>query len=111
MISLHESATQVKYIKDMDECYDRIHIALSDMSGDLRITSFDIIGIAEYSETAELHAKLVGKRLADIHITEMHEVSFASNTQCLKAVADVIAKYQDQFLRGRKRSDRLELQK
>ena len=95
----------------MDEWYDRIRMVLSDVSGELRVTSFDIVGLAEYSEIAELRAKLVGKRLADINIAETPGVSFASNPQCKKAVADIIAKYQDQFLRDGKRSDRLELQK
>ena len=95
----------------MDECYDRVRMALSDKTGELRVSSFDIVGIAECSEMAELRAKLVGKRLADINIAEMRGMSDLSNAQCIRVVVNIIAEYQDQFLRGYKRSGRRILQK
>jgi len=84
----------------MDECYDKIRFALSDETGDLRFTAFNIINMPECSQIAEtLREKLIGRRLVDIDIAEIQSMTCPGNGQCMTAVVHVIREYQDLFIR------------
>ena len=83
----------------MDECYDKVRVALSDETGELRFTDFDIINAPECGKLAEeLRSKLLGQQLADIDVVEIQKMSCPGNGQCMEAIVNIIAEYQDRFL-------------
>jgi len=90
----------------MDDCYDKVCFALSDKTGDLCFTDFDIIDAPECAaQIGELQAKLLGQRLADINTAEILRISCPGNGQCMKTIVSVITEYQDRFLHNRRRDN------
>ena len=92
--------------KIMDDCYDKVRFVLSDKTGDLRFTEFDIIDAPECaSQVKELRAKLLGRRLADINIAEILRMSCSGNGQCMRDIVSTITEYQNRFLHNRPRDN------
>ena len=82
----------------MDDCYDKVRFTLSDATGDLRFTAFDIINAPECTGLAEeLRAKLLDRRLADIDVGEIQRMSCPGNGQCMTTIVRIITDYQDRF--------------
>ena len=91
----------------MDDCYDKIHFSLSDKTGDLRFTGFDIINAPECaSQVNELRALLMDRRLVDINAAEILRISCSGNGQCMRSVVNVIKEYQERFLPNPSRNNR-----
>ncbi len=85
----------------MDDCYDKIRFTLSDKTGDLRFTDFNIVGATQCSGmVAELREHLLEQRLADIDVAKILAMPCPGNGQCLQSIARVISEYQDRFLRN-----------
>ena len=90
----------------MDDCYDKVRFTLSDETGDLRFTAFEIINSPECaSQVEEIRAKLLGQRLADINTAEILRISCLGNGQCIKTIVNIITEYQDRFLHNRRRDN------
>ena len=90
----------------MDDCYDKVRFKLSDETGDLRFTSFEIINSPECArQVEEIRAKLLGQRLADINTAEILRISCSGNGQCTKTIVNIITEYQDRFLHNRRRDN------
>jgi len=90
----------------MDDCYDKIRFSLSDKTGELCFTEFDIINAPEcVSQVKELRAKLLGRRLADINTADILNISCSGNGQCMRTIVNTITEYQDRFLHDRRRDN------
>ena len=90
----------------MDDCYDKIRFTLSDKTGELCFTEFDIINAPEcVSQVKELRAKLLGRRLADINTADILKISCSGNGQCMISVVSIIKEYQERFLHNRRRDN------
>lgn len=90
----------------MDDCYDKVRFALSDETGDLRFTSFDIINMPECFSLAEtLRETLIGQRLADIDVEHIRRVSCPGNGQCMTTIVGIITEYQDRFIRRQRQGN------
>jgi hypothetical protein len=88
----------------MYDCYDKVRLSLSDKTGELRFSYFDIVGVPECSSLAEeLRTQLLGRKLADVDVALIQKMACPGDGQCLQTVADIIAEYQGQFLHNRKR--------
>jgi len=82
------------------ECYDRVHLSLSDESGDLRFESFEIAGTPECRDVEEtLRAYLVERPLAEVDMDYIRGLTCAGDGQCMSAVVRVIEEYQHLFVR------------
>jgi len=91
----------------MDDCYDKVRFTLSDETGDLRFTDFNIVEMPQCSGVAEkLRELLLEQRLADIDVAKILATPCPGNGQCLQTIARVISDYQDRFLRNPKRTDK-----
>jgi hypothetical protein len=77
-----------------DDCRNRVRFALSDSTGVLRFTDFDIVDAPECREVAKtLKAYLVGRPLAELDLDHIRGLSCGGNGQCVRDVADEIEDY------------------
>ena len=87
----------------MGNCDDNVRFALSDDTGDLHFTAFDIVNAPECAELVEtLKAKLLGRGLAQIDVAEIRSMSCAGNGQCMQTIVHTITECQDMFLRSQR---------
>ncbi|MFC1782956.1 hypothetical protein ACFL02_05155 [Planctomycetota bacterium] len=83
----------------MDDCDDKVRFALSDKTGELRFTNFDIVGVPECVNVIEkLRVFLLNQKLADIDITEIIKMPCPGNGQCIQTIVRVIEEYQGRFI-------------
>ena len=74
-----------------DDCRNRIRFALSDATGTLRFTCFDIVGAPECRETAETLRKYVlGRPLAEMDSDHIRRLTCSGNGRCMLDIAGVI---------------------
>jgi hypothetical protein len=86
----------------MDNCDDNVRFALSDDTGYLHFTAFNIVNASECAGLVEeLRAKLLGRPLAQIDVAEIQSISCAGSGQCMKAIVRTVTECQDMFLRSR----------
>jgi len=86
----------------MGNCDDNVRFALSDDTGDLHFTAFDIVDAPECAGLVEeLSAKLLDRPLAQIDVTEIQSISCSGNGQCMQTIVRTIRECQDMFLRSR----------
>lgn len=82
----------------MGKCADKVRFTLSDKTGDLRFTAFDIVNAPECTELAEeLRAKLLGRCFAEINMAGIQRMSCRGDGQCMQTVVSTIMEYQDLF--------------
>ena len=82
----------------MDNCDDNVRFALSDDTGELRFTAFDIVNTPECAKLVEeLRAKLLGRCLAQIDVAEIQRTSCPANGQCMQSIVRTITECQDLF--------------
>jgi len=94
----------------MDDCYDKVRFALSDETGEMRFTAFDIVNTPECSQLTEtLRRILIDRRLADIDVAEIQGMSCPGNGQCMTTIVRIITEYQERFLR-RQRQGKLQME-
>ena len=87
-----------RVIEDARECYDRIRYTLSDESGELRFTSFQIIGGIECRGVErELKEYLLNRPLRELDTDKIMQVSCSGERQCIDTIAKVIAEQQSFF--------------
>ena len=82
-----------------DDCEDRVRFSLSDETGELRFTSFQIVDVPDckYVER-EVVRYLVGRPLADVDPHYVRGLACPGDGQCMEAVAEVIEESQRLFL-------------
>ena len=82
-----------------DDCSNKVRFSLSDETGVLRFTSFDIADVPDFCEMAEtLQEYLVGRPLADVDAGYLRELSCSGNAECLRAVIRMVGEYQQLFV-------------
>jgi hypothetical protein len=83
-----------------DDCANRIRVSLSDETGVLRFTSFDIVEVAVSCNILEtLQEYLVGRSLADVDVDHLRRLTCSGNGECLRTVISVVEEYQQMFVR------------
>jgi len=83
-----------------DDCANRVRFSLSDETGVLRFTSFDIVDIPAFCDVVEtLQEYLVGRSLAEVDVEHLKNVSCAGDGECLRAVISLVEEYQQMFVR------------
>lgn len=86
----------------MGNCDDNVRFALSDDTGFLHFTAFDIVNSPECAGLLEeLRAKLLGRRLAQIDVAEIQSTSCPGKGQCMQTIVRTITECQDMFLPSR----------
>lgn len=73
------------------DCRDKVRFALSDSTGTLRFTDFDIVDAPECREVAQkLRGQLLGRPLADLDLDYIRGLSCGGNGQCIRDIVSVI---------------------
>lgn len=85
-------------VEDARKCYDRIRYTLSNDGGELRFTSFQIVGGPECQGVAqELTEYLLSRPLRCLEPHRIAAVSCPEGRQCIDMVARVVAEQQKLF--------------
>ena len=90
----------------VNRCDDNVRFSLSDDTGDLDFTAFDIVNAPECAGLVEeLRATLLGQPLAQIDVAEIQSICCPGNGRCMQTIVRAIMECQDMFLRthGQKR--------
>jgi len=83
----------------MDACDDNVRFALSDDTGDLHFTTFDIVHAPQCNKLVEvLRAKLLNRPLAQIDVAEIQKMSCPGTGQCMQTIVRTIIECQNMFL-------------
>jgi hypothetical protein len=73
------------------DCRDKVRFRLSDSTGALRFTEFDIVDAPECGRIAgALRDYLLGRPLAEIDLGHIRQMTCAGNGQCIRDIAGVI---------------------
>ena len=81
-----------------DECRDRIRYSLSDVSGTLRIESFDIADAPDCQNIAdEVRSVILGRPIANIDVAELLRIFCPGKRLCVCAIVDAIGEEQALF--------------
>lgn len=84
-----------------DDCRNKVRFALSDSTGTLRFTDFDIVDAPECRDTAEaLRQYVLGRPLAELDSDYIRQMTCAGNGQCICDIAGVIEDYRILLLPG-----------
>jgi hypothetical protein len=87
----------------VNDCDDNVRFALSDDTGDLHFTAFDIVNAPECAGLVEeLREKLLGRSLAQIDVAEIQRISCHGKGQCMQTIVRTITECQDMFLQRRR---------
>ena len=79
-------------------CRDKVRFSLSDETGELRFTDFDIVDAPECRDvTIVLKHYLLGQPLADIDLDQVLRISCQGDERCMPDVAEAIAECQRMF--------------
>jgi len=84
------------------QCDNKIRYSLSDRSGVLRFEAFDIVDGGEPSckkVADEICAKIIGRPLADVDVSEIEKIPCSGGAECVKSLANVIRECQGMFIR------------
>ena len=74
-----------------DDCRNKVRFALSDSTGTLRFTDFDIVDAPECRGTAEaLKEYVLGRPLAELDSDYVRRLTCAGNGRCILDIASVI---------------------
>ncbi|MCF7973436.1 MAG: hypothetical protein K9N55_06445 [Phycisphaerae bacterium] len=85
----------------MNDCDDNGRFAISDDTGDLHFTAFDIVNAPECDRLVEeLRTKLLDRPLAQIDLSEIQKISCLGNGQCMQTIIHTIVECQDMFLQN-----------
>jgi hypothetical protein len=84
------------------ECRNKVRFALSDSTGTLRFTDFDIVDAPECRDTAEaLKEYVLGQPLAELDSDRIRQMTCAGNGQCMLDIAGVIEDYRSILIADR----------
>jgi len=73
------------------DCRNKVRFALSDSTGALRFTDFDIVDAPECSQIAgTLKEYLLGRPLADLDLDHIRGLTCPGNGQCFRDIVGVI---------------------
>ena len=82
------------------ECRNKIRYSLSDASGVLRFTAFNIVDAPECGDIQEmLRQHLVGRPLADVDLDDIRGLRCKGDGECIRTVIRVIEESQHMFVR------------
>jgi hypothetical protein len=82
----------------MQQCYDSIRFSLSDLSGQMRFETFDIVDVPECEDlAARLRKYLVRRPLAQVDVRRIRSMRCADKCTCLPEVARVVREQQRTF--------------
>ena len=83
----------------MNDCDDNVRFTLSDDTGDLHFTAFDIVNSPECAGLVEnLRAKLLDRPLVQIDVAEIQSMTCSGNGQCMQTIVRTVMKCQNMFL-------------
>ena len=84
------------------DCRDKIRFALSDESGELRFTSFDIVDMPECQDLARaLQEYLLDRPLAEVDLDYLVGLRCRANGECVQGMIRMVDEYQAMFALGR----------
>ena len=73
------------------DCRNKVRFVLSDKTGTLRFTDFDIVNAPECGEVAgPLKEYLLGRPLTGIDLGYIRQLTCPGNGQCIRDIVDVI---------------------
>ncbi|KPK50876.1 MAG: hypothetical protein AMK72_01105 [Planctomycetes bacterium SM23_25] len=82
----------------MKECYDSIRFSLSDLSGQMRFQSFDLVDMPDCEDVAaSLREYLVRCPLAEVDVERIRSMECDDRCTCLGEVARVVREQQRLF--------------
>ena len=82
----------------MKECYDSIRFSLSDLSGQMRFESFDLVDMPDCEDVAaSLREYLVRCPLAEVDVERIRSMECDGRCTCLGEVARVVREQQHLF--------------
>ena len=82
----------------MKECYDSIRFSLSDLSGQMRFESFDVVDTPDCEDVAaSLREYLVRRPLAEVNVERIRSMECDGRCTCLGEVARVVREQQRLF--------------
>jgi hypothetical protein len=82
------------------DCANKVRFSLSDETGVLRFTSFDIVDVGGFCEIVEtLQEYLVSRPLADVDVDYLRKLTCTGNGECLHTVIQMVEEYQQLFVR------------
>ena len=85
----------------MDNWDDNVRFSLSDDTGDLQFTAFDIVNTPECTSLVdELRTTLFGRPLAQLDVADIQRISCPGNGQCVQTIVRTIMECKDMFLRN-----------
>ena len=80
------------------QCYDSIRFSLSDLRGQMRFETFDIVDMPECQDVAaELRKYLVGRPLAQVDVQRIRLMECADKYGCVADVVRVVREQQRLF--------------
>jgi hypothetical protein len=81
------------------DCVNKIRFSISDETGVLRFTSFDIVDPPESCQGLEaLREYLVGRPLAEVDVDHLRELLGGSDGECRQTALRVVKEYQRRFV-------------
>ena len=82
----------------MKECYDSIRFSLSDLSGQMRFESFDVVDMPDCENVAaSLREYLVRRPLAEVDVERIRSMECDDRCTCLGEAARVVREQQRLF--------------
>ena len=73
------------------DCRDKVRFSLSDSTGTLRFTDFDIVDAPECGQVAgTLKEYLLGRPLAELDLDHIRQMTCPGNGQCIRDIVSVI---------------------
>jgi hypothetical protein len=78
-----------------EDCYNRIRYSLSDASGVMRFTSFEIIDAPQCKNTNKLlREHLMSRPVADVDLDYLRGMTCELNGECIRTVIRIVEDYQ-----------------
>jgi hypothetical protein len=91
--------------EDARDCYERIRYTMNDDTGELRFTSFRILGGAECREVERtLKEYLLSRPLRDLEASRIKRMECPRGRQCIETMAQTVAELQS-LVAGEGRED------
>ncbi len=78
-------------MEPVGDCRDKVRFVLSDKTGALRFTDFEIVNAPECNGVARtLREYLLGQPLAELDLGYIREMTCTGNGQCIRDIVSVI---------------------
>lgn len=75
----------------IDKCHDEIRFTITDRTGSLRFTKFEIVGVdACYDIEEALQSYLFNRPLDDVNIDDIRHALSGDHEECIRAIADIV---------------------